>query len=227
MGIKIKDIPTYDRPRERLMNLGVEYLSNEDLLAIILKVGTKEMSAKDLSSILISNVGGIKNLKDYNLSKLKSIKGIGNAKACLILAVIELSKRMNKEINSINNIKFTNCEIVYKYYKNILEDKKQEYFYCIYLDNSKKIIKDKLLYIGTINYSVVHPREVFKEAYLLSASAIICVHNHPSGNVLPSRPDLELTKNLISAGNLLGIKVLDHIIIGNNNYYSFLENNDI
>lgn len=227
MGIKIKDIPTYDRPRERLMNLGVEYLSNEDLLAIILKVGTKEMSAKDLSSILISNVGDIKNLKDYNLFKLKSIKGIGNAKACLILAVIELSKRMNKEINSINNIKFTNCEIVYKYYKNILEDKKQEYFYCIYLDNSKKIIKDKLLYIGTINYSVVHPREVFKEAYLLSASAIICVHNHPSGNVLPSRPDLELTKNLISAGNLLGIKVLDHIIIGNNNYYSFLENNDI
>lgn len=227
MGIKIKDIPTFDRPRERLINLGVECLSNEELFAIVLKVGTREISAKDLSAILLSKVGGINNLKEYNLEKLKKIKGIGTAKACLILAIIELSRRMNREVSNINNTKFKNCEVVYKYYKDILKDKKQEYFYCIYLDNSKKIIKDKLLYIGTINYSIVHPREVFKEAYLLSASAIICVHNHPSGNVLPSKPDIDLTKNLISVGNILGIKVLDHIIIGNNNYYSFLENNDI
>ena len=227
MGIKIKDIPINDRPRERLINGGVDILSDEELLAVIIKTGTRELSAKDLSGLILSKVKGINNLNEYNLEKLKSIKGIGEAKACLILACIELSKRMNREVLNINNTKFTNCEIVYNYYKNIIGDKKQEYFYCIYLDNNKKIIKDKLLYIGTINYSIVHPREVFKEAYMLSASAIICVHNHPSGNVLPSKQDLELTKNLISIGNLLGIKVIDHIIIGNNNYYSFLENNDI
>ena len=227
MGIKIKDIPINDRPRERLINSGVDILSDEELLAVIIKTGTRELSAKDLSGLILSKVKGINNLNEYNLEKLKSIKGIGEAKACLILACIELSKRMNREVLNINNTKFTNCEIVYNYYKNIIGDKKQEYFYCIYLDNNKKIIKDKLLYIGTINYSIVHPREVFKEAYMLSASAIICVHNHPSGNVLPSKQDLELTKNLISIGNLLGIKVIDHIIIGNNNYYSFLENNDI
>lgn len=227
MGIRIKDIPVNDRPRERLINNGVEVLSDEELLAVILKTGTKELSAKDLSGLILSKVKGINNLSEYNLEKLKSIKGIGEAKACLILACIELSKRINKEVKSINNIKFNNCEIVYNYYKDIIGNKKQEYFYCIYLDNNKKIIKDKLLYIGTINYSIVHPREVFKEAYMLSASAIICVHNHPSGNTLPSTQDLELTKNLVSIGNLLGIKVLDHIIIANNNYYSFLENNDI
>lgn len=227
MGIKIKDIPVNDRPRERLINNGVGVLSDEELLAVILKTGTKELSAKDLSGLILSKVKGINNLSEYNLEKLKSIKGIGEAKACLILACIELSKRMNKEVKNINNIKFNNCKIVYNYYKDIIGDKKQEYFYCIYLDNNKKIIKDKLLYIGTINYSIVHPREVFKEAYMLSASAIICVHNHPSGNTLPSTQDLELTKNLVSIGNLLGIKVLDHIIIANNNYYSFLENNDI
>lgn len=227
MGIRIKDIPVNDRPRERLINNGVEVLSDEELLAVILKTGTKELSAKDLSGLILSKVKGINNLSEYNLEKLKSIKGIGEAKACLILACIELSKRITKELKSINNIKFNNCEIVYNYYKDIIGNKKQEYFYCIYLDNNKKIIKDKLLYIGTINYSIVHPREVFKEAYMLSASAIICVHNHPSGNTLPSTQDLELTKNLVSIGNLLGIKVLDHIIIANNNYYSFLENNDI
>ena len=106
-----------------------------------------------------------------------------------------------------------------------LNDKQQEHFYCLYLDNSKRVIKDKLLFIGTINYSVVHPREIFKEAYMLSASSIICVHNHPTGNVLPSKQDL--TNNLINIGNIMGIKVIDHVIIGQNNYYSFLENGDI
>ena len=117
--------------------------------------------------------------------------------------------------------------MVYEYYKLKIGDKKQEYFYVVYLDNAKNIIRDKLLFIGTINYSVVHPREVFKEAYMLSASAIICVHNHPSGNIFPSKEDIEITQKLEEVGILLGIKVLDHLIIGSQNYYSFLENRDI
>ena len=227
MKVRIKDIETQDRPRERLINNGVESLSNEELIAILLKTGNKDNSAKELANILIKELDGIKHLNNINYEKLKSIKGIGPAKACELLASIELGKRINREITSINNIILNKTSKVYEYYKDILGDKQQEYFYCVYLDNKKRVIKDKLLFIGTLNYSVVHPREVFKNAYLLSASSIICIHNHPTGNTLPSKPDLELTKKLIEAGNLLGIKVIDHIIVGKFNYYSFLENGNM
>lgn len=138
------------------------------------------------------------------------------------MASIELGKRLSSETN-INKIKITNAESVFNYYKNILKDEKQEYFYCIYLDTKNNIIKDKMLFKGTINQSLVHPREVFKEAYLLSATSLICVHNHPSGSVIPSSNDEVLTKQLVKSGQLLGIKVLDHIIIGKTSYFSFLE----
>ena len=225
--VKIKEIPLNDRPMERLINNGVETLSNEELLAIILKTGTKGNSAKELSSLLLSKIGGIKKLNDINFEYLNKFKGIGMSKACVLLSAIELSKRINREIDSIKNIKLNNSEVVYKFYKDKIGNKKQEYFYCVYLDNQKNIIDDKLLFIGTINYSVVHPREIFKEAYILGASAIICVHNHPGNNPLPSKQDLEVTNNLIDVGKMLGIKVVDHIIICKEKYYSFLENNDI
>lgn len=227
MAVGIKKIPKEDRPYERLINLGVESLSNEELLAIIIKSGTRNESSKDIATKLLSNIGGIKKLNDINLELLKRYNGIGNVKACIILATIELAKRINNEIDTIKNVKLTSSDLVYKFYKDKLGNKKQEYFYAVYLDNSKKIIGDKLLFIGTINYSLVHPREVFKEAYLKGASAIICVHNHPSGNVLPSKQDYDVTNNLISVGKILGIKIVDHVIISSNNYYSFLENDDI
>ena len=227
MAVPIKQIPKEDRPYERLINLGVESLSNEELLAIIIKSGTKEESSKDIAISLLSNIGGIKKLNEIAFEELKNYRGIGNVKACIIMAVVELSKRINSEVDTLKNIKLTSSELVYKFYKEKLGTKKQEYFYAVYLDNSKKIIGDKLLFIGTVNYSLVHPREVFKEAYLKGASAIICVHNHPSGNVIPSKQDFDVTNNLISVGNILGIKLIDHVIISSNNYYSFLENGDI
>ena len=227
MGVKIKDIPIQDRPCERLIEHGVEFLNNEEILAIIFKTGTKGNSAKDLGIQLLSKIGSLKNLNDINLEFLKNFKGIGINKACNLLAAIELGKRINREIDTIKNIKLTSAEIVYKYYKDKIGDKKQEYFYAVYLDNSKRIIDDKLLFMGTVNYSLVHPREIFKEAYLLGASAIICCHNHPSGNPLPSKQDFEITNNLIEVSKILGIKIVDHIIICKNNYYSFVENNDI
>ena len=227
MAVGIKQIPKEDRPYERLINLGVEALSNEELLAIIIKSGTKEASSKDISKKLLSDIGGIRKLNEITFEELKKYSGIGNVKACILSSVIELSKRINSEVETLKSIKLTSSDLVYKYYKNKLGMKKQEYFYAVYLDNSKKVIGDKLLFIGTINYSLVHPREVFKEAYLYGASAIICVHNHPSGNVLPSKQDYDITNNLINIGKLLGIKIVDHVIISNNNYYSFLENDDI
>lgn len=225
MNVLIKDIPLNERPRERLINKGVEYLSNEDLLAILLKTGTKENSVKVLANNILKQLDDINNLKEINLERLVKIKGIGKAKACELLAAIELGKRLNKKIDNLNQIKIYSSNSIYEYYQDKLKDKLQEYFYCVYLDTKNHIIKDKLLFIGTINESLIHPREIFKEAYLLSASSIICIHNHPSGNVNPSNNDIIMTKQLVEVGKILGIKVLDHIIIGKDNYYSFNDNN--
>lgn len=225
--VKIKDIPLNERPRERLRLYGSEILSNEELLSIILKTGTKNKSVKEISNEILSKVTNIKELNNINYEELIKIDGIGYTKAITILAAIELSNRLNQEIETLNNIKFNNSKVVFDYFKNKIGTKKQEYFYAVYLDNKKNIIKEKLLYIGTINQTLIHPREIFKEAYNLSASSIICIHNHPSGNPLPSNEDLIMTSNLIDIGNIMGIKIVDHIIISKNNYYSFFENNDI
>lgn len=227
MTVKIKDIPKCERPRERLISLGVENLNNEEILSILLKTGSKNLSAKDLANNLLKEVGSIHKLKDVNYQSLRKIKGIGDAKACSILTAVELGKRIKQKNNSLNNICITNANVVFEYFNSVFYNKKQEYFYCIYLDNRKKVIDVKLLFIGTLNQSLVHPREVFKEAVLLSASSIICIHNHPSGNIVPSKDDINLTERLINSGMLMGIKVIDHIIIGNNEYYSFMENGDI
>lgn len=227
MTVRIKDIPESDRPVERLISNGSESLSNIELLTILIKSGTKQKSAKALAEEVLKEIGDIHQLKNLNLEQLRKIKGIGIKKATTILAALELSKRINDEYNNLNNVKINNSSLVYKYYKNKIGDKLQEYFYCIYLNSAKKVIKDKLLFIGTINQSIVHPREIFKEAYLLSASSIICVHNHPAGSVFPSIEDINLTNKLVEIGNLLGVKVVDHVIITKNNYYSFFENNDI
>jgi len=225
--VKIKEMPVEERPYEKLVNIGVENLSTDEILAILLKSGYRNISSKSLANILLKETNGLIGLSEYRYEQLINIKGIGRTKACILLAAIELSKRINSEKVSIKTQKLTSANMVYEYYKNKISDKKQEHFYVVYLDTSKKIINDRLLFIGTTNHSVVHPREIYKEAYLLSASAIILVHNHPSGNVVPSKEDIEITNKIISVGLILGIKVVDHIIVGSSNYYSLLENNDI
>lgn len=221
---KIKDLPLLDRPIERLINNGVETLSNEELLSILLKTGTKEKSVKELSLEILKNYD-IHDLVNINIESIMKIKGIGKTKAATILASIELGKRMNKKIDTLNNIKIDNSEKVFAYFNDLFKDKTQEYFYCVYLDNRKKVIKTKMLFLGTLNYSTVHPREIFKEAYLVGATSIICIHNHPTGNIEPSNNDIELTNNLVKVGMLLGIKIDDHLIIGRDKYFSFFENN--
>lgn len=227
MNVKIKDIPVNDRPRERMIMVGPTNISNEELLAILLKTGTIDSSAKTVATNILKQIGDIRNLQTLNLEQLKKINGIGTAKACVILAAVELSRRINTSVDNINNLKINSTDLVFKYYHNILSNKKQEYFYCIFLDNKKTVIADKNLFIGTLSGSVVHPREIFKEAVINSASSIICVHNHPSGNVTPSLEDKTLTKRIVYLGQVMGIPVIDHIIIGKNNYYSFYENNEI
>lgn len=225
--VVIKDLPISLRPRERLINDGIESLNDEELLAILLKTGTKNESAKDLACKVLKSIESIENLKNYNYEQLIKINGIGLAKACSILASIELGKRVYQSNQSIKSMTINSTDLVYKYYKNIIGDAMQECFCCIYLDSQKKVINTKTLFVGTLNYSMVHPREVFKMAYLYGAVSIICIHNHPSGNPMPSKEDFLITQELVNIGKLLDVRVLDHIIIGKNNYYSFLENGDI
>ena len=222
---KLKEIPKIDRPRERLINFGAESLSNEELLSILLKTGTKDVSVKELASTILNKMGEINKLSEMNYHVLSSIPGVGSAKACTLLAVVELSKRITRKNASLNNVIIKSADIAFDYFRYIFKDQKQEYFYVIYLDNKKRVIENKLLFKGTLNQSIVHPREVFKSAFILSASSIICVHNHPSGNVEPSKEDINLTKRLSEIGILMGIKVVDHLIISDDKYFSFLENN--
>lgn len=225
--MKFKELPNEDKPRERLTLYGAKSLSNEELLMILLKSGTKKHSVKDLANQILNTSGGIRNLKDMTYQKLMTIDGIGKVKAIEIEAIVELAKRiyMEKSMNDI--VKCTDPKTIIYYFNSLFKDKKQEEFYVIYLDNKKNYLDKKKLFIGSINASIVHPREIFKQAYLLSASYIICIHNHPSGDPLPSREDIEFTSKLYNIANLHSIYLVDHIIIGRDAYYSFYENNNI
>lgn len=216
--MKLKDIPKNERPREKLIQNGVDKLTNEELISIILKTGTKDKSVKELSKEILQKVSNINNLKDCSINYLLEIKGIGNTKACEVLAAMELGKRIY--LFKENKVKITSSNDVFNNMKYYLSNCNQEYFYCLYLNNKNEIIERRLLFMGTVNRSVVHPREVFKYAYLSSASGIICIHNHPSGDVNPSREDINLTKALIEIGKVQAIPILDHIIIGKDKYYS-------
>lgn len=220
--MKIKEMLEMESPRERLMSYGAEKLSNEELLAIILKCGTKNINSKELSMIILKQAGGIDNLKDFSINSLSKIKGIGNAKACQILASLELGRRAYYVKNRVG-MKIDNSSHAYEIYKSEFDNLKQEKFCALYLDTKKNVIKFMTLFKGTLDKSLVHPREVFKEALLLSSSSIIVMHNHPSGDVRPSIEDIEITNSLIKTGEVMGIKLLDHIIFGNNKYYSFYE----
>ena len=223
-NILVKDIPILDRPRERLLKYGAKYLSNEELLSIVLKNGTKNESVMSLSYNILKSINNISDLKDITINKLTKINGIGEVKAITLIAAIELGRRVYQEQNN-KKVLLNDSKLVYNLLHDELYDKKQEYFIVLYLDNKKYLIEKKILFIGTIDYSTVHPREVFKYAYINSASSIIIVHNHPSGDVLPSKNDINLTKTLIEIGKLNNIPIIDHIIIGNNNYFSFYKNN--
>lgn len=220
--IMIKDIPLSERPRERLLKYGKESLSNEELLSIILKTGTKNYSVKELSNHILKNFKNIKEMKYITINKLTEINGIGEVKAIELLAALELGKRVYY-VEQKEKVLLNSSKKIYEYFKNIFIEEYQECFYALYLDTKSKLISYKLLFKGTINSSCVHPREVFKNAFLESAYSIIVIHNHPSGDPSPSKEDIKVTETLMQIGKIMAIPVVDHIIIGNNQYYSFYE----
>jgi len=210
--LRIKEIAIEQRPRERLKRHNADSLSDAELLAILVQSGFRGENALDLSNRIIS-LFGIEKLNSLSLSELMKIKGIGLAKAAKLVAAFELNKRVNsgKMCEKVVN----NASDIANYYMERLKDKKKEYFIAVFLDSKNKIIKDEIISIGTLNSSLVHPREVFKEAIKSSANSIILVHNHPSGNAELSDEDYRVNEILIETGNLVGIKVLDHLIVGN------------
>lgn len=222
-NIKIKDMANEEKPRERLISVGVSNLSNEELISIILKSGTKGYSVKQISSLVMSEYKNLDNLKNITVNKLSLIKGIGKVKAIELVASLELGKRVYYKKDKID-IVLNNSDLIYEYFKDLYYHENQENFYAIYLDTKNKLISYRLLFKGTLDSSSVHPREIFKYAFLESAHSIIVMHNHPSGDSTPSSQDIEITKHLIDTGKIIGIPVIDHIIIGNEKYYSFYEN---
>ena len=218
--MRIKDISKENRPRERFLKNGATALSDAELLAVILQNGSRKENVVDMSNRLISKQG-ISKLSELSLKELQEIDGIGPAKAMQIKALFEFNKRHN--LSKENGKPIKSAKDVFQYASQRILDDKKEQFMILLLDTKNRVIKDETISIGTLNASVIHPREIFKSAIKESANSIILVHNHPSGEPEPSQEDTEITEKLFDAGELLNIKVLDHVIIGKDNYYSFKE----
>ena len=214
--------------KEELIEKINELNFNEnELIEIILKSGTKRAGIKEISHNILSSVNNISELKNIEINKLEKVEGMSKIKAIELVAAIELGRRVYEDYKYKELVELTSPKTIIEYFNTEYKNQKQELFYVVYLDNQKKYLAKKLLFKGTTNYSLVHPREIFKEAYLLSASYIICLHNHPSGNAMPSKNDIDITKQISQIGKIHGIFLLDHIIIGDNNYYSFYEDNNL
>ena len=219
--MRIADISPDNRPRERFQKLGAHALSDAELLAIILQKGTRGENVIDMSNRLLSKFG-IDKLSGLSLKELQEIDGIGPAKSIQIKTVFELAKRHNLAKKSGGQVKSAKDVFEYASQRLVAEDKEQ--FMILYLDTKNRIIRDEIVSVGTLNSSLVHPREIFKGAIKESANAIILVHNHPSGDPTPSDEDKVVTKRLSEAGEILSINMLDHVIVGADEFYSFEEN---
>lgn len=225
MSFFIKEIPEEERPRERLIKRGANSLTNAEILAILLSTGTKDESVIELSKRLMYQLEKLSQLNKITYEELIQVKGIKTAKACTILAAIELGKRLKK--NNQSDLKEVYINDSFDVFELLNEDLKlleQEHVIAIYIDIKAKVIKFETIYIGTLNQVAIHPREIFKNALKLNAYGIILVHNHPSGNSHPSSADRQVTEEMERAGEILKIKFIDHVIIGNNEYYSIREN---
>lgn len=221
-SIMIKDVPKEDRPRERLLKLGSSHLSNQELLAILLGTGTKNESVMELANRLLMHFEGLNLLREATIEELTAIKGIGNAKGVVVLAAIELGKRMN-EYKPDERYVIRSPEDGADYVMEEMRILNQEHFVGLFLNTKNQIIHRQTMFIGSLNSSIVHPREVFREAVKRSAASIIVCHNHPSGDPTPSQEDINVTRRLAESGKMIGIELLDHLIIGDRKFISLKE----
>jgi DNA repair protein RadC len=218
----IKHWPENERPREKLLGGGAERLTEAELLALVVRTGDPATghSAVDIGRMLMQEFGSLRNLANATVAEICRIKGAGPAKAAAIKAALEMGNRINSD-RLANGDRFTSPEQVYNHYHHRMRDRRKEYFMVLLLDGKNRIIKEVRISEGSLNQSIVHPREVFNPVVRESAAAVILVHNHPSGDPEPSREDIEITRRLKEAGELMGVRVLDHIIIGDGSFLSF------
>jgi len=223
--LNIKQWAEDDRPREKLVAKGKSALSNAELLAILLRSGSTKETAVDLSKRMLSEVSdNLLELSKLSLSEFMKFKGIGEAKALSIIAALELGKRCRVSEVAVKE-KISGSRDVFEYFQNNLADNQYEEFWILLLTRANKIIKKSSISQGGIAGTVADPKKIFKTALEHNASSIILCHNHPSGNIKPSEADIKLTKKLKDAGVLLDISVLDHVIVGDNTYFSFADEN--
>jgi DNA repair protein RadC len=220
--LTIKDLPLEERPREKMRELGAAKMSNVELLAIIFRTGYREETAIHLAERVLAKAGGLRNLPDFTLEELQEIKGIGLAKAVQLKAALELGRRMAASLRP-ERVPINSPQEVASFLMEEMRYYHKEYFKIILLNTKNQIISVEDISVGSLNSSIVHPREIFNLAVKKSAAALILVHNHPSGDTQPSREDLEVTNRLAEAGKILGINVLDHIIVGEGKYLSLKE----
>jgi DNA repair protein RadC len=211
----IHDLPVSERPRERLYKYGVEALSAQEILALILGRGVAGESVTVTSQRLLSRFGNLKGISEASIEELSEIKGIGLAKASQRKAAFELAKRLEASTDTEKKPVIKTPEDVMELLGSRLREKKREYFMAVLLDTRGRLIKTSEISIGSLDSSIVHPREAFKDAVSASAASVIFVHNHPSGEPEPSEDDIRLTRRLAESGEIIGIAVLDHVIIGN------------
>ena len=224
--MKLKDLPNTELPRERLLNVGEENLTNEELLSIVIRTGTKNISVKEVSMNILSEIDNINELMNMNVYELSKIKGVGLVKAITIKASIELGKRVNN-VEIINGMKLNNSTLVHNTFKSMFIGSKQEKLLAIYLDNKKRLLNYKIITIGTKDETMFHPRYILYNAIKYNSSGILIIHNHPSGDITPSKADIEMTNKLIESSNIIGIPLLDHLITNTKDYYSFFMENSI
>ncbi|RCW49700.1 MULTISPECIES: DNA repair protein RadC [unclassified Halanaerobium] len=218
----IKELPKEERPREKLLSKGAEFLSNAELLALIIRTGSREKTAVELAQYIINYFGGLKNLINLSCEELTAVKGVGKAKAAQISSLVELSKRISKTKAKKGKTIFTPSKAA----ELLMEDMRhleQEVVKTVLLDVKNKVIKIAEITKGGLSSSIVHPRDVFKEAIRKNSAAIIMAHNHPSGEPTPSPDDIRISKKIAKSGTILGIELIDHIIIGDGKYVSLKE----
>ncbi|BCB95666.1 hypothetical protein JZK55_05880 [Dissulfurispira thermophila] len=219
---KIKHWPENERPRERLIKYGAESLSDAQLLAIILRTGSEGKGVLDLSISLIDVFKNLRNIDAASISELSSMKGLGIAKIAQIKAAFELGKRLMRESSDGKPV-FYSSHAIYSYFAPRFKNLKKEFFISVLLDVKNRLIRECKISEGTLTNSIIHPREAFREAIKESAASIIFIHNHPSGDPTPSRDDIAITERLKNTGDIIGINVLDHVIIGDGKYISLKE----
>ncbi len=216
------NLPLAELPRERMIDKGIDALSNAELIAILLRTGSTGEPVIQLAHRVLGHVGGLRQFLDASLEELVKVKGVGTAKAIQLLAGIELGRRVAKTKPEERGV-IRSPEDVSNLLMEDLRYLTQEHFVCLFLNTKNQVIAHSTVFIGSLNSSIVHPREVFKEAIRKSSASVICLHNHPSGDPTPSKEDIEVTKRLIQAGQIIGIDVLDHVIIGDGRYVSLKE----